>query len=47
MCFHGTLCSIPSILYATCLLSKKNVLTFDATSGVEGVRKDRLCAYML
>ena len=35
------------IWYATWLLSKKNVFTFDPTTGVEGLCKDRICACML
>ena len=45
MCLHGALCSFPFLFDRQYdYFQKKNVLTFDPNTGVEGVCKDRKCA---
>ena len=48
MCLDGALCSIPiNLICNMTIFTKKIVLTFDPTPGVEGVCKDRMSACML
>ena len=48
MYLRGALCSIPiNLIGIMATFRNKTFLTFDPTSGVEGVCKDILCAYML
>ena len=46
LCLHGALCSIPLIWYVIWLISVKDLFNL-LTPGIDGVCKDRICAYMV